>query len=170
MEHLLARVIVIAMLLRMGGTPIDNYTYSGLLPTVDICDKQPVPSHMVEDWMLLARLVYSEAKGEIFEGKHAVADVVVYIAKDKCWTIKQTIYDRGRFDGIRNKWFYREPSEECYEAARLAILGKHVLPKGIFFYHNPRTSTDTKWVNFISKYAYKKIGNHLFCYHPKYYV
>ena len=33
-------------------------------------------------------------------------------------------------------------------------------------FHNPKTSTDSKWVRKISKHRYKKIGRHLFCHRP----
>lgn len=140
--------------------------YSDITPTIKA---KQIPKNK-EEWILLARLVQAEAGNQSDEGRQAVADVVVHISTYKNWTIKRTIYDRGRFDGISSKWFNVTPSEECMEAARKALCKKHIIPYGVFYFHNPEISTDKKWVDYISKYPYKKIGDHLFCYHPKYYA
>jgi len=140
--------------------------YKASLPEVIVTAKREVPLQLRKEWLLLARLVAAESGNQPFDGQHAVADVVLHTANDKGWSITRTIYDKGRFDGIYSKNFFREPSESCKEAARLAILGKHILPENVLYFHNPVISTDTKWVQYISQFAYKQIGDHLFCYKP----
>lgn len=137
------------------------------LEEVIVTGKRPVPDTLKEDWLLLARLIQAEAGGEPEEGKLAVASVVMNISNYKNWTISRTIYDKGRFDGIRSKRFLSPPDESCLEVARLAILGYNNLPKSVMYFHNAKISTDTAWVKYISKYPYKKIGQHLFCHNPK---
>lgn len=137
------------------------------LEEVIVTSKRLVPDTLKEDWLLLARLIQAEAGGEPEEGKLAVASTVINISKYKNWTIRRTIYDKGRFDGIHSRRFLSPPDESCKEVARQVILGYNTLPASVMYFHNPKISTDTAWVKFISKYPYKKIGNHLFCYHPK---
>ena len=119
---------------------------------------------------LLSRLIYSEAGGETFVGKLAVANVVMNIAKYNDWTIRRTIFDNGRFDGIYTKHFNMKPDNESIEAAKLALQNFKILPESIMFYHNPDIATDKEWVAYIEQFKYKRIGNHVFCYHPNYYT
>lgn len=161
------------LLLLLTLTSSYNNTQSPLpLPVVTLDEvvvtaKKEIPSSLKEDWLLLARLIQAEAGGEPFEGKRAVADVVINISRYKHWTISRTIYDKGRFDGIRSKRFLSPPDDSSKEAARLAILGDNLLPASVMYFHNPKISTDTAWVKYISRFPYKKIGEHLFCHHPK---
>ena len=169
MKRTMELIICISILLFSGCDDANLYE-GGTLPLITVSIRQEVPTHLHSEYILLAKLINAESGHEPFIGMRAVGDVVMYIAKENNWSIKRTIYDRGRFDGINSRRFHKTPSESCYEAARLAILGRHILPAGILFFHNPKTSTDTKWVNYITKYKYKQIGNHLFCYHPKYFI
>ena len=139
--------------------------YAVTLPEVTVTAKALPNEH---DWQLLARLIYAEARGESFKGKRAVADVVINIAAYKHWSIHQTIFDKGRFDGIHTKAFNATPCAQSLEAARLALTGKNILPPSVMFFYNPTISTDTAWISYIKKYAYQQIENHLFCHHPKY--
>lgn len=140
--------------------------YVANLPPVVVSAKRLVPSHLQKDWVLLAKLIAAESDNQPFDGKHAVADVVINISKSKGWTISQTIFSKGRFDGIHSKRFSEVPSADCLEAARLAILGKHILPSNVHYFHNAAIATDSKWVRYIEQFPYKQIGDHLFCYDP----
>jgi spore germination cell wall hydrolase CwlJ-like protein len=150
-----------------NASTIDEMQYLVQLDTVEVIAKPIVVSD--SDLDILARLIYSEAASESFEGKRAVADVVVNIANYEGWSIAKTIFDPGRFDGIHTKYFYKRPDKGSIQAAKMALMGKHILPKGVMFYHNPKIATDRKWVNYIEKYPYRMIGNHFFCYHPDFY-
>lgn len=169
MNRHLNRILTSIFLILFTGydeIKIDNQLYRYDAEPVVVTAKKEISNQKVFDYQLLARLVNAEAGNESFEGMHAVADVVVHIANHKGWSIEQVIYDKGRFDGIRTRRFFVEPSRDCYEAARRSLVGIHILPKSVHFFFNPRTSTDTKWINYISKFAYRNIGNHLFCYNP----
>ena len=162
-------VVILISYLETGCVNVDDVYSGGTLPNVNVYGEHVVPSHLTNEYELLAKLVNAEAGNESFEGQRAVADVVVNIAADREWSITYTVYDDGRFDGIWSKRFDQTPSQSCYNAARLALTNNHILPKGVMFFHNPLTSTDGKWVRYITKFEYKQIGNHLFCYHPKYF-
>lgn len=111
------------------------------------------------DLKLLARLVYCEARGEVRLGKIAVAQVVLNRVKRDSSTIYKVVHRRGQFDGIHTKQFYRY-NQECLEAARVALQGYKVLPEDIYYFYNPVTSTDTKWIAKLKDY--QVIGNHNF--------
>lgn len=163
------RISLVTVLLLLTFHPYqipDTQTYRYDSDPIVVTGKATVPTHMIFDYQLLARLVNAEAGYENFQGKHAVADVVVHISKSKNWSISEVVYDRGRFDGIRSKLFFVEPSIDCYDAARKSLNGIHILPNSVHFFHNPLTSTDSEWISYISKYTYKQIGNHLFCHNP----
>lgn len=161
--------LILSLLLPLVSYNFPDKLYYAQLPEVVVTAKAPIPNRLKEDWLLLARLVDAEAENQPFEGQRAVADVVLNIAAEKKWPVSRTIKDPGRFDGVHSKRFHREPTDSCKEAARLSILGRKILPPSVMYFHNPVTSTDSKWVQFISQYPYALIGNHLFCYKPKSY-
>lgn len=122
--------------------------------------------------ILLAKIIYAESPHEPYEGKLGVGNVVVNRANRKNISIWEVIFQRGQFDGVRSKRFYRvrqgdeSAYEECLKAAEEILEGKRIFPESIEFFHNPVTSTDTKWIRRIERYKYKQIGGHLFCHNP----
>lgn len=117
----------------------------------------------VEELDLLARVVYGEARGESFEGKLAVASVVMNRLEDSRFgdTLEEVVYQRGQFDCVTQKdWEEWQPDAECYKAAQQVLAGHRSLPPDIIFFHNPKTSTDRSQVNRVR--VYKTIGNHAF--------
>ena len=126
-----------------------------------------------KDLYLLARLVYSESGGEPYEGKLAVANVVINRMKRKNYTLTKVIYQKGQFDGIKTSRFISTKKgeeivfKECLKAAEEILEGKRILPHTVQYFHNPKTSTDNKWTRYIEKHQYMKIGRHLFCHNPR---
>lgn len=123
----------------------------------------PKPSEVV----LLARLVESEARSEAFKGKLLVAETVANRMADKGRSLKDVVYRKGQFDGIRTRVFNERPSCESVAAAVFSLLGSDLLPDDVLYYHNPVTSTDTAWVRYIEKYKVLQEGRHVFCSKPK---
>lgn len=162
-------LIVLGILLNFYGVLGHSAGRDTAFAPLHQLDTVLVISTRESDQHLLARLISAEARSESMTGMRAVGDVVVYTAKRKGWSIYEVIHYIGKFDGIDDESFECEPSERCVQAATYALRGDHVLPEGVAFYYNPETSTDTAWVNYISKYKYKDIGDHRFCYHPDYY-
>ena len=149
-----------------GDDPVFN---GGELKSVTISAKREVPDIYRDHHDILSRLVYSEAGHESFTGKRAVADVVMNIARSKGITITEAIMLPGIFDGIKYRTFKSPPPDVCIEAARLSLVGDHVLPEGVLFFFNPVAASDSKWIRHISQFRYKQIGNHVFCYDPAVY-
>lgn len=147
----------------------DRLYDGGTLPEVIITECINIPSNMLADYYLLSRLVHSESGHEPFEGKLAVANVVLNIAAYKGLTITETIYLPGIFDGIKHPVFNKAPNDASMRAARMALSGVRVIPAGVLYFFNPRVASDTKWIRRIKGYSYKKIGNHLFCWEPALY-
>lgn len=145
---------------------IYNKTYVYDLPEVEVIGELTLSTKILD----LARLINSEAGNQNLTGKIAVGNVVINIARERGWSIKRTIYDRNkrgpRFDGIDTKRFNEYPSKESILAAVKSFTIK-VVPDDVQFFHNPRLSTDSKWVNYIEKYKYQDIQDHRFCRNPK---
>lgn len=111
-----------------------------------------------DDVILLAKLINSEAGDEPFEGKIAVANVVLYRLKQNKASIKDIIYASGQFDGVQTNLFSGDPSNESLSAARQALKGKKVLDNAYYFANlklcNPSWATEK---NFLCR-----IGDHWF--------
>ena len=111
---------------------------------------------------LMAQIVHAESRGEPFEGKIAVASVILnrlsYPEFPK--SIEGVIMQKNAFSCVSNGRIDIIPDENSYNAVLEAIKGTDPTGKAVFFY-NPRTAT-SKWMKNISKKSIKKIGNHVF--------
>lgn len=121
--------------------------------------------------LLRARLINAEAGNEDEEGMIAVGNVIINRAKRKGISERSVIFQRDKkgnpqFDGIDTKRFHKPPQRKHIIAAMKADIIK-IVPETVEFFHNPVSSTDTGWINYIEKYTYKDIGNHRFCHNPK---
>lgn len=116
------------------------------------------------DVEILAKLINSEAKWEPMLGQIAVANVAINRARRRGKSLSYIVHEKGQFDGVRTKHFIVTPRAQ--QAAEIALRNS-VIPKEVEFFHNPRTSTDSKWVRYIEKHKFRQIGNHLFCFNPR---
>ena len=145
-----------------------NQTFiGGDLPEISVT----APLTFSKKIYLIAQLISSEAANEPMLGKIAIVNVLRTRARVKGKTIKQIIYQRDRrgnpqFDGIDTNRFKQKPSKECIIAAKRGMK-EWVIPKSVYFFHNPIISTDSMWVNYIEQWTYKDIGRHRFCHSPK---
>src|SRR5690606_23546038 len=73
-----------------------------------------------EDLYLLAQIIHAEAKGESYEGKLAVGNVIHNRVKSKQFpnSIRGVIFQKGQFQPVMNGSIYNEPSKESIRAAR----------------------------------------------------
>lgn len=85
------------------------------------------------DTILLARLIYSEAGDEPYEGKIAVANVVLYRSQKEKESIKDVIYAPSQFDGVNTSLFSENPDKESLQAATQALSGKKVIDRAYYF-------------------------------------
>lgn len=130
--------------------------------------KSLIPSNTInysqEDVYWLSRIVHAEASGEDYNGKLAVANVVLNRVKSSDFpsTIKEVIFDRNygvQFEPTTNGEIYKEPSEESKKAAIEALNGKDN-SKGTLYFLNPKKSS-SNWIIKNRKYAFT-IQNHDF--------
>jgi len=107
-------------------------------------------------------VIHGESRGESYEGKLAVAAVVMNRVKSPLFpnTIKEVIYQPGAFTCVQDGQINLEPDEESYRAAFDAILGKDPTG-GCLFYYNPETAT-SRWMKHRRSIHVVVIGNHVF--------
>ncbi|HOC06060.1 MAG: cell wall hydrolase [Bacillota bacterium] len=113
-----------------------------------------------QEFELLARAVYSEARGEPFLGQVAVAAVILNRVKHPDFpnTIAGVIYQPWAITAVHDGQFWLTPNQSAYNAAQQAING--VDPTyGAVFYYNPVTATNL-WIR--TRPIITKIGNHVF--------
>lgn len=118
------------------------------------------PGFTQKDLDLLARLVYSEARGEPFEGQVAVAAVALNRLKSPLFpnTLEGVIFEPWAFTAVIDGQFWLTPDATAYAAARAALNGWDPTG-GALYYWNPVTAT-SKWV--WSRTIIKQIGRHVF--------
>lgn len=95
---------------------------------------------------LLARCVYSEARGEPYTGQVAVAAVVLNRVRSSSFpnTVSGVIYQPGAFTAVSDGQINLTPNETAYKAARDALNGWDPT-NGCLYYYNPATAT-SKWI------------------------
>ncbi len=123
--------------------------------------KSDYGSYSQNEYMLLARLISAEARGESYEGQVAVGAVVLNRVEHPSFpdTISGVIYQKGAFSCLYDGQFDKPVSASAYSAARDALNGLDP-SGGAIYYFNPATATN-KWI--WSRPAITTIGNHIFC-------
>lgn len=122
-------------------------------------DTEPQQSSQAQS-LLLAQLVESEAKGEPYEGKVAVAEVVLNRVSSGQFpnTIEGVIYQSGQFQVVSNGSINNNPSQTSINAANQALNGSNHAQGALFFY-NSAIATD-RWQDSLPTVAV--IGRHTF--------
>lgn len=109
---------------------------------------------------LLAKLVYSEARGEPYTGQVAVAAVCLnrVASADFPNTIAGVIYQPWAFTALHDGQFELEPNQTAYQAAQDALNGWDPT-YGCLYYYNPETAT-SQWI--YTRKTVVQIGKHIF--------
>ena len=109
---------------------------------------------------LLAQLVESEATGEPYAGKVAVAEVVLNRVKDGGFpnSIEGVIYQSGQFQVVSNGRINMTPTQESINASNEALAGSNYTYGALYFY-NAATATD-RWQDSLRTTTV--IGSHTF--------
>lgn len=109
---------------------------------------------------LLAKLIYSEARGEIYAGQVAVGAVVLNRVDDAGFpnTLQGVIYQPWAFTALNDGQFALEPNATAYQAAQDAFNGWDP-SYGSLYYYNPTTATSA-WI--FTRTTVVVIGNHVF--------
>lgn len=117
-----------------------------------------------EETMLLARAIYSEARGESFTGQVAVGAVVLNRLESREFpkSVREIIMQKQsgvyQFSPVEDGSINLEPDEIATCAAIQAIAG-HDPTNGALYFYNPETATD-HWIKSLPVIA--RIGNHVF--------
>ncbi len=113
------------------------------------------------DLYLLARAVYGEARGEPYNGKVAVAAVILNRVKHKDFpnSISGVIYQPWAFTAVNDGQINMGTNDECIKACQDAMNGWDPT-YGCIYYYNPKTATN-KWIR--SRPIAVTIGKHVFC-------
>ena len=146
---------------RKNGLSVDGIVGPKTLAAMGISSSSSSSvSTSSNDLNLLARAVYSEARGEPYVGQVAVAAVVLNRVEHPSFpnTIAGVIYQPGAFTAVSDGQINLTPNESAYNAARAALNGWDPT-NGCIYYYNPKTSTST-WV--LSLPISMTIGNHVF--------
>ncbi|ESU33322.1 hypothetical protein G3A_06935 [Bacillus sp. 17376] len=112
-----------------------------------------------EEVKLLARLVHAEAKGEPYEGKVAVAEVVLNRVEHEQFpdTVKEVIYQRNAFQPVQNGAINKPAGEEAIKAVEDALENENKID--CLYFYNPETAT-SQWI--FTRDVVKTIGKHAF--------
>lgn len=113
-----------------------------------------------QEMELLARAVYSEARGEPYQGQIAVAAVILNRVKHPDFpnSISGVIYEPWAITAVHDGQFWLTPNATAYSATREALAGSDP-SGGAVFYYNPVTATN-QWIR--SRPIVTSIGNHVF--------
>ncbi|HHX01064.1 MAG TPA: hypothetical protein GX739_00170 [Firmicutes bacterium] len=128
----------------------------------EVPEQQKKPRLTVKDneMDLLARAVHAEAKGEPYEGKVAVAAVILNRVEHPEFpnTIAGVIYEPLAFQVVANGTINQEPDQVSRQAAYDALHGLDPTNGALYFY-NP-AKTQNRWIR--SRPVLKTIGKHIF--------
>jgi N-acetylmuramoyl-L-alanine amidase len=110
---------------------------------------------------LLARLVRAEAQTEPFEGKAAVASVVLNRVESPQFpnSIKKVIYQPGQFQPVSNGEINQPADKESIKAVHAVLSGLRNIAKDSLFFYNPDIATN-RWLD--SRKTTVVIGQHVF--------
>ncbi|NLZ49886.1 MAG: cell wall hydrolase [Clostridiales bacterium] len=115
-----------------------------------------------DDIYLISQVICAESAGEPFEGKVAVASVILnrLIHPEFPDTVEGVIKQKSAFSCVKNGVIKVKPTDECYKALYTALKGNDPTNEAVFFY-NPDIAT-SKWMINVKKSNVKPIGNHVF--------
>jgi len=128
--------------------------------TLEIPEESKAPAISDEEMELLARAVYSEARGEPFQGQVAIAAVILNRVDNEDFpnTIKGVIFQPWAFTAVHDGQFWLTPDESAYAAVEEALAGNDPT-EGAIYYYNPVTATN-QWIR--SREIITTIGKHVF--------
>ncbi len=147
---------------RKNGLTVDGIVGDKTLAALGISSSgsQGGSSYSDSDMMLLARLIYGEARGESYVGQVAVGAVVLNRIKSPSFpnTMAGVIYQRYAFTAVDDGQINLTPNATAKKAAQDALNGWDP-SYGALYYYNPSTAT-SQWI--FSRKTLTTIGNHVF--------
>jgi N-acetylmuramoyl-L-alanine amidase len=109
---------------------------------------------------MMARVVHGEARGETYEGKVAVAAIILNRMSTPGFpnNTYDVIFQTNAFTAVHDGQYYLTPNSDSYRAVIDAIQGWDPT-NGSVYYYNPLLATD-EWI--FTRETVVRIGNHLF--------
>jgi len=135
--------------------PAEPFVYSE--PELDKSNPRYPDIRLTEgDLELLARLIWTEARGECFEGQQAVAEVVFNRLASPHFpdSMHDIIYGEGQFKAT-DQLEEAEPNQTQYEAIERAFYGPYILPEDVMFFAREA----------LNDHPWGSIGGHVFCHY-----
>ncbi|RRJ67649.1 spore cortex-lytic enzyme [Paenibacillus oralis] len=109
---------------------------------------------------IMAKVIYSEARGEPYVGQVAVGAVVMNRIQSAKFpdNIRDVVFQRGAFTAVDDGQFWLTPDKTSYLAAQDAVRGWDPTYNSLFYF-NPKTATSA-WI--WTRPQNVTIGNHIF--------
>lgn len=109
---------------------------------------------------ILAKVIYSEARGEPYTGQVAVGAVVMNRIQSALFpdNIRDVVFEPGAFSAVADGQYWLVPNRTAYLAALDAVRGWDPTHQSLYYF-NPDTAT-SKWI--WTRPQNLKIGQHIF--------
>ncbi|KOR76840.1 spore cortex-lytic enzyme [Paenibacillus solani] len=109
---------------------------------------------------IMAKIIYSEARGEPYKGQVAVGAVVMNRIQSSEFPndIRGVVFQKGAFTAVDDGQYWLSPNRTAYHAARDAVRGWDPTYESLYYF-NPKTAT-SKWI--WSRPQTVQIGQHIF--------
>lgn len=149
---LLIALISVLIIVNINQTTMDD--------DQPLLDESPRISLEQNELDLLARAVYSEARGEPYEGQVAIAAVILNRVEHPEFpnTIAGVIYEPLAFQVVANGQINHDPDQQARQAAYEALHGLDPT-RGALYFYNP-AKTQNQWIK--SRAVITTIGKHIF--------
>jgi N-acetylmuramoyl-L-alanine amidase len=114
----------------------------------------------IEEMDIMAKVIYSESRGEPYKGQVAVGAVVMNRIQSSQFpnNIKDVVFQKGAFTAVSDGQYWLTPNRTAYLAALDAVRGWDPSTNSIYYF-NPDTATSA-WI--WSRPQNLKIGKHIF--------
>ncbi|MCM3588816.1 cell wall hydrolase [Mesobacillus maritimus] len=140
----------------------DKKTKTVKAPETKLASKQSPEINFSKDEIdLLARIVRAEAQTEPFQGKVAVAEVVLNRVESSHFpdTVRNVIYAPGQFQPVSNGAINKPADDESIKAVYTALSDQKDITNDAVFFYNPSIATN-RWLD--SRQTTAVIGQHVF--------
>ena len=116
--------------------------------------------NMLSNLEMVAHVVHGESRGESYEGKVAVAAVIMNRVQSPSFpqSTYGVIFQQNAFTALNDGQYWLTPNSSAYRAAKDAYLGWDP-SGGATYYYNPSGVTD-EWI--FTRDVIKRIGQHVY--------
>lgn len=155
-NNLYSNYLVVGQVLVIPGTTT---------PTVPTPTPTPTPTLKMTkaELDLFARLLFAEAQGEPYQGKVAVAAVIINRIQSSQFpnTLNGVVYQKYAFESVASGYIWKiQPDASVYQAANEALKGSDPTNGAIYFYNPDKVSNPNNWI--WSRKVTLRIGDHVF--------